>query len=80
MAPLETRELVFVVGRVCITWSRVLLQTADWACLDSYGGTHFILKKREKKDDSGPWNFWEKFMLGFRIKNHLSFTISYGKF
>ena len=34
---------MFVVGRVCVTTSRILVATADWACLRSYGG-----KKKEE--------------------------------
>ena len=71
---------MFVVGRVCVTSSRILVATTDWACLRSYGGLYFVLKRRKKKGDSGPWNFWKSFILGFRIKNHLSFIILYDQF
>ena len=47
---------MFVVGRVCVALARILVETTDWACLFRVGG-HFVFKKREKKDDSGPWNF-----------------------
>ena len=62
------------------SWPKPAVLFRCWACLCSYGGTHFVLKKREKKDDSEPWNFWETFILGFRIKNLLSFIILYEKF
>ena len=55
---------VFVSWRVCFVLFRV-------------GGTTLFSRKERKKDDSGPWNFFffNTFILGFRIKNLLSFII-----
>ena len=33
----QRRGGMFVVGRVCVTLTRILVETTDWACLRSYG-------------------------------------------
>jgi hypothetical protein len=69
---------MFVVGRVCVTLTRILVETADWACLFRMVGTTLFSRKERRRATLGLGIFEKHLYLGFALKIfcHLLFNMT----
>ena len=71
---------MFVVGRVCVTLTRILVETTDWACLFRMGGTTLFSRKERRRTTLGLGIFeiLIHLYLGFVLKIfcHLLFNMT----